>query len=96
MANVDGVHEPKLRRDLEEDVTHALDDERLFTLAHVEHFQELTIRAADIVEVSKDIIDESVELSVGYHRRIRIAYWSNEDLWLRRKTISWIILATAD
>ena len=73
MTNVDGVHEPKLCCDLKEDVTHALDDERLFTLAHVEHFQELAIRAADVVEVSKDIVDESVELSVGYHRRIRIA-----------------------
>ena len=73
MANVDGVHEPELCSDLKEDVTHALDDERLFTLAHVEHFQELAIHAADIVEVSEDLIDESVEFGVGYHRRVRIA-----------------------
>ena len=96
MANIDGVHEPKLCCDLKEDVPHTLDNERLFTLAHVEHFQELTVRAADVIKVSEDIIDESVELCVWYHRRVRIAQWSNENLFLRRKTVSWIILTIDD
>ncbi len=73
MANVDGVYEPELCCDFKEDVTHALDDERLFALAHVEYFQKLAICAPNIVEVSKDLIDESVDFGEGYHRRDCVA-----------------------
>jgi hypothetical protein len=59
-------------------------------LADVEYLEQLAIHATNFEKVSKDLIDEATQFCIRYHRRNGITQRSNEELFSRWSTVSYV------
>lgn len=79
MSNIDRIRQSKLSRRFEEDIPNPLNDRVLFSLTYIQNLQESPVAFSKVEDVSKDIVDEVVELVLWYDGGIGHSQRLDED-----------------
>jgi hypothetical protein len=80
MPNIMWIRQPELRGGAKEDIAYPLNDGILFTLTHLEGFEQSPVTFAKVEDVVEDVVDESFKHVAGNDRRIGLAKGIDEEL----------------